>query len=88
MALPGVRFFTRVCGSAFGGGALAVLIVTVLFVLLSEPVNLLLALYDSERSLTGFGPLQALHLLLLGGALGVISAWQASALHLRRVEPR
>jgi cell division transport system permease protein len=71
-----------------GGGALAVLIVTVLFVLLSEPVNLLLALYDSERSLTGFGPLQALHLLLLGGALGVISAWQASALHLRRVEPR
>jgi cell division protein FtsX len=29
-----------------------------------------------------------LHLLLLGGALGVISAWQASALHLRRVEPR
>ena len=71
-----------------GGGLLGIIIVAVLFTLLTDPVNLLLDLYDSERTLTGFGPLQALHLLLLGGALGVISAWQASALHLRRVEPR
>lgn len=71
-----------------GGGLLAVVIVTVLFQLLSGPANTLFALYDSERTLTGFGLVQALNLLLTGGFLGVISAWQSSFLHLRRVEPR
>lgn len=70
-----------------GGGIMAVLIVALLFSLLATPVNQLLALYDSDRSLTGFGPLQALQLLLIGGAMGIVSAWQAAALHLRRVEP-
>jgi cell division transport system permease protein len=71
-----------------GGGVLAVALVTTLILLLGDPVNRLLSLYQSERTLTGFGPVDAIQLVLIGGAMGVASAWLSTALHLRRVEPR
>jgi cell division transport system permease protein len=71
-----------------GGGVLAVLMVLLLTLLLGTPANLLLSLYESERTLTGFGPVAAAQLALLGGVLGVVSAWLSTTLHLRRVEPR
>ena len=56
--------------------------------MLSGPASALLELYNSERQFQGLSFVAALQLALTGGGLGLLSAWQAAALHLRRVEPR
>jgi len=71
-----------------GGGVLAVMLVWSLLYFISPPLMRLLQLYESTQSLQGLGLVGVLQLILIGGALGLISAWQASVLHLRRVEPR
>jgi len=74
------------CG--IGGGVLAIVMVFTFLSLLSGPASALLELYNSERQFQGLSFVAALQLALTGGGLGLLSAWQAAALHLRRVEPR
>lgn len=74
------------CG--VGGGLLGAGLVAGLFFFLAPPMTLLLELYDSERQFVGLSPVAAIQLALMGGALGLVSAWQAVSVHLRHVEPR
>jgi cell division transport system permease protein len=74
--------------SGFGGGLLGAIMVGVFFIYLSEPVNQLLQLYDSDRRFTGLGILGVLNMMFLGGALGLLSAWHAATTQLRELEPR
>jgi cell division transport system permease protein len=74
--------------SGFGGGLLGAIMVGVFFIYLSEPVNQLLQLYDSDRSFTGLGIMGVLNMMFLGGALGLLSAWHAATTQLRELEPR
>ena len=71
-----------------GGGVLAVMLVWSLLYFVSPPLMRLLQLYESTQPLQGLGVVGVLQLILVGGGLGMLSAWQASVLHLRRVEPR
>lgn len=71
-----------------GGGVMGAVLVTVFFLFLAEPANTLLALYDSRTEFGGLGPVGFLRLVLVGGALGLVSAWQTTSLHLKQVEPR
>jgi cell division transport system permease protein len=74
--------------SGFGGGLLGAIMVGVFFIYLSEPVNQLLQLYDSDRRFTGLGVMGVLNMMFLGGALGLLSAWHAATTQLRELEPR
>ena len=74
--------------SGFGGGLLGAIMVGVFFIYLSEPVNLLLQLYNSDRRFTGLGILGVLNMMFLGGTLGLLSAWHAATSQLRELEPR
>ena len=74
--------------SGFGGGLLGAIMVGVFFIYLSEPVNQLLQLYNSDRRLTGLGIMGVLNMMFLGGALGLLSAWHAATSQLRELEPR
>lgn len=74
--------------SGIGGGVLAVVLVLIFIGFLAEPAQALLGLYDSERRLQGLSLVASLQLILIGGALGLLSAWQATALHLKGLEPR
>jgi cell division transport system permease protein len=74
--------------SGFGGGLLGAIMVGVFFIYLSEPVNQLLQLYDSDRRFTGLGIMGVLNMMFLGGALGLLSAWHAATTQLRELEPR
>ncbi|MDG1012120.1 MAG: permease-like cell division protein FtsX [Luminiphilus sp.] len=74
--------------SGFGGGLLGAIMVGVFFIYLSEPVNQLLQLYNSDRRFTGLGIMGVLNMMFLGGALGLLSAWHAATSQLRELEPR
>ena len=74
--------------SGFGGGLLGAIMVGVFFIYLSEPVNQLLQLYDSDRRFTGLGIMGVLNMMFLGGTLGLLSAWHAATSQLRELEPR
>jgi len=63
-------------------------LVALFFVYIGVPIGALMSLYDSRFVFSGLGIVQALNLILTGGFLGLLSAWQAAGLHLRRVEPR
>jgi len=56
--------------------------------LLAEPAQELIRLYDGDHILHGLSLVSTLRLILTGGALGLLSAWQATALHLKDLEPR
>lgn len=71
-----------------GGGLFATLLVLLFFWFIAPPVTSLLQLYDSEHALLGLDLIGVLNLTLTGGLLGLVSAWQASGLHLKRLEPR
>lgn len=71
-----------------GGGCAAVILVWALLYFVSPPLMSLLQLYDSPQQLQGMGLVGVLQLILIGGMLGLLSAWHATVLHLRRVEPR
>ncbi len=74
------------CG--IGGGMLGAVLVLAFFMVVAPPIRELLALYDSPRGFSSLSLVGVLNLTLIGGALGLISAWQAASLHLKRVEPR
>jgi len=74
--------------AGIGGGVFAALLVALFLVYIGEPIGALMSLYDSRFVFSGLGIVQALNLILTGGFLGLLSAWQAAGLHLRRVEPR
>ena len=74
--------------SGFGGGLLGAIMVGFFFIYLSEPVNQLLQLYNSDRRFTGLGIMGVLNMMFLGGTLGLLSAWHAATSQLRELEPR
>ena len=74
--------------SGFGGGLLGAIMVGIFFMYLSEPVNQLLQLYDSDRRFTGLGIMGVMNMMFLGGALGLFSAWHAATSQLRELETR
>ena len=74
--------------SGFGGGLLGAIMVGAFFIYLSEPVNQLLQLYSSDQRFTGLGIMGVLNMMLLGGFLGLFSAWHAATSQLRELEPR
>ncbi len=74
--------------SGIGGGVFAVVLVVIFIGVLAEPARALLGLYDSDRTLRGLNLVTALQLILSGGVLGLVSAWQATALHLKGLEPQ
>jgi len=74
------------CG--IGGGLLGAAMSGLFFVYLSTPVDQLMQLYDSNRAFEGLGFMGVLNMMLFGGSIGLLSAWQAAAVQLRQMEPR
>lgn len=70
-----------------GGGLIASLLALLAFFLLSGPFTRLMALYDSEFTLSGLTVSDLLLLLILAGFLGLAGAWISVLRHLRRIEP-
>jgi cell division transport system permease protein len=71
----------------FGGGVLAVLLVTVTVGLLSPAVARLAALYGSSFHLQGMGLEGSLAVLGGASALGWLGSWFAATRHIRGIEP-
>jgi cell division transport system permease protein len=71
-----------------GGGAVAAVLVSVSLWLVRAPVGNLAVLYESAFELHGLGLMGSLHLVLVGGGLGLAGAWLAVGQHLSRIEPR
>ncbi|NOX77033.1 MAG: cell division protein FtsX [Gammaproteobacteria bacterium] len=69
------------------GAVLAWLLVATLLGLLSDPVNHLSLLYDSEFSLGGVGLATVAILLGSGIVLGLLGSWLAVGRHLQAIEP-
>ncbi|MEO0443676.1 MAG: permease-like cell division protein FtsX [Pseudomonadota bacterium] len=72
----------------FGGGFIALILLLIAGLWLSNPVNNLISLYGSGRSLEGFGVQLGAVLLLGSGFLGWLGAWIAVSRHLKSIEPR
>lgn len=70
-----------------GGGLIAALLALLAFFLLSGPFARLMALYDSNFSLSGLTASDLFLILLVAGALGLAGAWLSVLRHLRRIEP-
>lgn len=70
-----------------GGGMIAVLLALLAFFLLSGPFTRLMALYDSDFTLSGLTASDLLLLLIMAGFLGLAGAWISVLKHLRRIEP-
>ncbi|MFW1677344.1 permease-like cell division protein FtsX [Pontibacter sp. JAM-7] len=70
------------------GGALALLLMGVSLVLITEPVKQLVGLYQSGFALQSLAPQEALALLLSGVLLGLLGARLAVGQHLAEIEPR
>jgi cell division transport system permease protein len=70
-----------------GGGVVAVLLLSLGVWLLAAPTAELAAAYDSSFALRGFGIVDSLQLVLMGGGLGLAGAWLAVARHLKDIEP-
>lgn len=71
-----------------GGGVVAAIAVTVALAYISNPINTLASLYQSEFELRGLGVMGALNLVVLGGLLGLAGAGLAVTRHLGQIEPR
>lgn len=71
-----------------GGGLLALFLILFIGLWLSNPVNNLVTLYESEYSLSGMEFDTVLALLVVSGFLGWLGAWIAVSRHLRAIEPR
>ena len=69
------------------GGVLAVLLVQVTLWWLGNPVDRLMALYESEYSLIRMSFSDMLSLPFYAGLLGLIGAWLAVSRHLGEIEP-
>ena len=71
----------------FGGGLLALLLILIVGLWISNPVNNLVTLYESEYSLSGMGFHTILALLTATAFLGWLGAWIAVSRHLKGIEP-
>jgi len=69
-----------------GGGVMAALLLWLLSLWVSGPVNDLFMLYDSARQLDGPGLSYALTAILAGASVGWLAAWIASARVFRRLD--
>ncbi len=74
--------------SGLGGGLMGAAMAGLFFLYLSAPVDQLLQLYHSDRSFSGLGVIGVLTMMLFGGGIGLLSAWQAAAVQLKNLEPR
>ena len=83
---PGGLIVTMLIG--IGGGLLGAAMSGLFFVYLATPVDQLMQLYDSNRAFEGLGFMGVLNMMLFGGSIGLLSAWQAAAVQLRQMEPR
>jgi len=54
---------------------------------MSGPFSRLMALYNSDFSLSWLGVSDLLSLLLVAGGLGLAGAWLSVLRHLRQIEP-
>lgn len=70
-----------------GGGVCAALLLLVLGWWLQAPLDMLVALYDSNHSLSWLSFSQAFFLVGGAGVLGWLGAWVAVARHLQQIEP-
>ncbi len=70
-----------------GGGLIAAILALMAFFLVSGPFARLMALYDSDFTLSGLTISDLLLLLVVAGALGLSGAWLSVLRHLRRIEP-
>lgn len=70
-----------------GGGLLALLLILIVGLWISSPVNNLATLYESEYSLSGMSLYSAISLLAASAFLGWLGAWIAVSRHLKRVQP-
>lgn len=71
-----------------GGGIMAWVLISLVLVLLSGPVDRLVQAYRGDFDLSGLGFTYTALLLLVSGLLGVIGAWLAVGRHLAAIEPR
>ena len=71
----------------FAGGATAVILVQVALWWLGGPIDELLALYNSEESLTSMAASSLIILPVFSGILGLLGAWLAVGRHLGDIEP-
>jgi cell division transport system permease protein len=70
-----------------GGGLLSVIMVLGVTLWLDPVLRPLAALYDSDWVFRPLTLVQAAQLMLIGGALGLASAWQSASRHLYQIEP-
>ena len=71
----------------FAGGVVAMILVQSALWWLGGPIDELLALYNSEDSLTGMAASSLLVMPLFSGILGLLGAWLAVGRHLGEIEP-
>lgn len=72
----------------FGGGVLALLLLSASLSLLADPVSRLAGLYDSDYQLAGLGLQGSLSLMLLSIAIGWLGALLAVGRHLDDIRPQ
>ena len=70
------------------GTLIAWVLVQISLLLLSQPVDQLAKLYDSQFEVTGLGFVGSLLMILVSILLGLLGAWLAVGRHLKEVEPR
>jgi cell division transport system permease protein len=71
-----------------GGGLLAWLLLSLIMLALSGPLDALLALYGNQHSVHGLSLLPGLILLAGSALLGWLGAWISVRQHLSAIEPR
>ena len=69
------------------GGLLAWLLIQISLLLLNNPVQQLMQLYNSQFELSGLGFTDTILLLLISILLGLLGAWLAVGRHLRQIQP-
>jgi len=72
----------------FGGAVFAWLLLLLIVLLFSAPVDRLVGLYGGQYTLQGLDFLATLTLLSCGGLLGWVGAWISVLQHLGSIEPR
>jgi cell division transport system permease protein len=70
-----------------GGGAVALIVVSVVIAVLAKPAGHLAALYGSSFQLHGLGPGPGALILAGAGTLGWLGSWISATRHIRAIEP-
>ena len=69
------------------GAILSVILISVLFLLIDEPVRSLAQLYNSPFQLTGLTLWNAFMVFVSAVGLGLMGSWIAVTRHIRTIEP-